>query len=333
MDINVCNFCDEVFFSKEELIKHLTDKKCSFKKFNEQWHNSDYQNNLIVKQNVLSLKNKIYVMEKQIEYLKQEFQNLLKQNYSSEYENKLLENEKNIIKQFPKDTKCIYYGKINDKSDPDKFLVKFGSSINLHTRVKTHKTTYDTFILLHAFLVPNCIETERIIKIHPLLRNKIRNVYITIKNKLQKFTEVIEYDLDFTLNDIYEIILDIVKESYYSNKLNYLTNIKKITKIDDNESIEFFKNKNINKPYQNSTNSFSIFIENNIIKADNIYHYICKSEMVYMYKEYCKNNNIFREPILNIEEEFDKLLNIAKINSKGKICKTGKTKSIYTYYR
>jgi len=65
--------------------------------------------------------------------------------------------EETLILQFPINTQCIYYGKIDNKSlgKPNskmynEDLIKFGQSNNLAERIKCHKKTFSNFKLIAA---------------------------------------------------------------------------------------------------------------------------------------------------------------------------------------
>ena len=116
--------------------------------------------------------------------------------------------EKAIIEQFPVNTQCIYYGKIDNKSDHNEFLIKGGNSNDLENRVKRHKQTYTNFVLLAAFKVNNKVEFENDIKSHPILKYRTRKIVINDKN----YTELFAYDENFTINDIHQIFKDTIKE-------------------------------------------------------------------------------------------------------------------------
>jgi hypothetical protein len=98
---------------------------------------------------------------------------------SSEKEKELLV-EKTLIEQFPLNTQCIYYGKIDNKSLGqahrlhNETLIKFGQSNNLTERVKCHKKNFMNFRLVAAFKVKNKIEIENAIKKHPMLKKQMR---------------------------------------------------------------------------------------------------------------------------------------------------------------
>jgi phage anti-repressor protein len=119
--------------------------------------------------------------------------------------------EKTILKQFPANTQCVYYGKIDNQSVDGEPLIKFGCSNFLCDRVKAHHKTYDNFSLIHAFKVDNCQQIENAMKYHPVL-NQLRR---SIKINDVRFTELIALNgLSYENFDI--IIKDIIKKIEYS---------------------------------------------------------------------------------------------------------------------
>ena len=78
--------------------------------------------------------------------LKNQLQNVL---ISNEKEKETLK-EKTLLSQFPKNTQCIYYGKIDNKSTINESLIKFGYSNDLNRRVEEHKKYSKNFTLINA---------------------------------------------------------------------------------------------------------------------------------------------------------------------------------------
>lgn len=116
--------------------------------------------------------------------------------------------EKTLLEQFGSNVQCVYYGVIDDLSDANEPLVKFGNSNNLRNRVLSHKETYTNFRLLNAFKVENKIQIENAIKEHPMFVERRRT--ITLKNK--KYIELLNAnELSFPTLDktIKEIIVSI----------------------------------------------------------------------------------------------------------------------------
>ena len=83
--------------------------------------------------------------------LKQQVEN---QVLISQHEQDILR-EQTLLKQFPSNTKCIYYGKTDNVSKNGEPVIKFGCSNFLADRVKRHKRTYKNFYLMNAFKVDN----------------------------------------------------------------------------------------------------------------------------------------------------------------------------------
>lgn len=124
--------------------------------------------------------------------------------------------EKTLLEQFGSNVQCVYYGVIDDLSDANELLIKFGNSNNLRNRVLNHKETYANFRLLNAFKVENKMQIENAIKEHPMFIERRRT--ITLKNK--KYIELLNAnELSFPTLDktIKEIIM-----SVECNIVNYM---------------------------------------------------------------------------------------------------------------
>jgi len=116
--------------------------------------------------------------------------------------------EKTILEQFTENVQCIYYGLIDNVSNDNESLIKFGCSNNLSDRVSTHKKTFIRFRLSNVFKVENKTHIENAIKRHPIL-SKLRRT-LTIKNN--RYTELLavnEISFDAIDTHIKEIIKDI----------------------------------------------------------------------------------------------------------------------------
>jgi hypothetical protein len=114
--------------------------------------------------------------------------------------------EKTLLEQFGRNTQCVYYGSIDNVSDTNERLLKFGNSNNLAGRVSQHKETYSNFRLLNAFKVENKLQVENEMKEHPLFAERQRTITIKSKN----YIELLSMNgLTFTILDktIREIIL------------------------------------------------------------------------------------------------------------------------------
>jgi hypothetical protein len=136
--------------------------------------------------------------------------------------------EKTLLEQFGRNTQCVYYGSIDNVSDTNETLIKFGNSNNLANRVSQHKGTYSNFRLLNAFKVENKLQVENEMKEHPLFAERQRT--ITIKSK--KYIELLSMNgLTFTILDktIRDIIL--ITECNPENFKKLLDENKRLNKV------------------------------------------------------------------------------------------------------
>jgi len=159
-------------------------------------------------------------LEETSKQLQDKNKELEEQQIKSQKEKDLLR-EKTLLEQFARNSQCVYYGLIDDKSISNERLIKFGNSNHLQSRVETHKKTYTNFRLMNVFKVSNQIQIENAIKQHSILKNKRRNIIIDNVN----YTELLAIN-DFTLEEIDEMIKNIIKENEY-NMENYLKVIEK----------------------------------------------------------------------------------------------------------
>ena len=124
--------------------------------------------------------------------------------------------EKTLLEQFGSNVQCVYYGVIDDVSDANETLIKFGNSNNLKNRVMNHKETYTNFRLLNAFKVENKMQIENAIKDHQLFVERRRTIVL----KTKKYIELLNAnELSFPVLDktIKEIIM-----SVECNIVNYM---------------------------------------------------------------------------------------------------------------
>jgi hypothetical protein len=120
--------------------------------------------------------------------------------------------EQAIIVQFPLNTECIYFGTIDNTNEAQEKLIKFGHTNDLATRILDHRKKYSNFILVEAFRVQNKVEIENLIKTYPKIKRQIRTLEVNGKNK----TEIIAYDLNFTIEKLTKHIKDIIHSKTYS---------------------------------------------------------------------------------------------------------------------
>jgi len=165
--------------------------------------------------------------------------------------------EKTILEQFPNNTQCVYYGIIDNVSDKNEKLIKFGNSNHLKNRVMQHRDTYLNFRLVNAFKVENKLQIENAIKNHALFIERQRS--ITVKNK--KHVELIQMNGQITFSDLDKIIKEIIVGIEF-NPENYI----KI--LDENKSLK----KQLEQSNQiNNTNNFILLTaEHNRLKLENV---------------------------------------------------------------
>jgi len=164
--------------------------------------------------------------------------------------------EKTILEQFPNNNQCVYYGIIDNLSDKNEKLIKFGNSNNLKNRVTKHKDTYSNFILINAFKVDNKLQIENALKENKTFTERQRN--ITLGNK--KYIELLNIE-GITFTELDKIIKEIITSIEYSPE-NYI----KI--LEDNKllKLQLEKKNEIN----NTTNLILLSSENKKLKIENI---------------------------------------------------------------
>jgi len=157
-------------------------------------------------------------------------------------EKKEKEIEKTIIKQFPLNTECIYFGTIDNTNDSNEKLIKFGHTNDLSTRVLDHHKKYNNFQLVSAFRVQNKVEIENLIKTHPKIKKQIRTIQVNEKNK----TEIISYnETNFTIDKLNYYIKEIINSKTYSiDNFNKLLKQNEELLNENNELKNKLKNNN-----------------------------------------------------------------------------------------
>ena len=160
------------------------------------------------------LKNVIEASEEKIKNIKKETE-----------EEKYKLREKTLLAQFPKNTQCVYYGLVDNKSTLNESLIKFGNSNDVNERVLCHKKNYSNFHLMNVFKVSNKLHIENAMKQHPIFKKKRRNILIENVN----YTELFAID-GFTLDEIDTMINTIISENEYNiDNYNKLLVSKSIT--------------------------------------------------------------------------------------------------------
>lgn len=198
---------------------------------------------------------------------------LEKQVIHTETEREIIR-EKTILEQFPNNTQCVYYGIIDNLSNNNEKLIKFGNSNNLKNRVIKHKDTYLNFRLVNAFKVDNKLQIENAIKENTFFQQRIRN--ITLKNK--KYVELLSMegiffaDLDKTIKNIISSI-EYSPENYIKILEENKTLRNKIDEINENNNTHSFilltsEHKKLQNEYTKLTKLFKKFKKINNITED-----------------------------------------------------------------
>jgi hypothetical protein len=160
------------------------------------------------------------VINEECSQLREEIIEKTKKIENNESEKKRLR-EKTILEQFPNNVQCIYYGIIENKSEKNESLIKFGHSNNLRERVKKHKMTFEHFYLINAYKVENKLQIENAIKTDSHLRTLRRTISINnitqtellsieentvdeIDNKIRKIIDSIEFNPENYNKILYE---------------------------------------------------------------------------------------------------------------------------------
>ena len=164
--------------------------------------------------------------------------------------------EKTLLEQFPNNTQCVYYGTIDNLSNNNEKLIKFGNSNNLKNRVIKHKDTYSNFVLINAFKVDNKLQIENAIKENNIFTERQRT--ITIKYK--KYIELLNIE-GITFIELDKIIKEIITGIEYSPE-NYIKIL---------EENKLLKSQLYKKNEANNTNNLILLTsENNKLKKENI---------------------------------------------------------------
>jgi hypothetical protein len=220
---------DDGKFSSETIMLNInTFKKLCLKSNTE---NADKIHDYYIKLEMIYNELMKEELDLQKNKIKEKEQLLIEHKEQTELEKEVLL-EKTLLSQFPVNTQCIYYGKIDNKDTVGGNLLKFGNSNNLLERVKIHKKTYTNFRLINAIKVTNKIEIENCIKQHTVLKKHIRNIMINDMN----YRELICIDStrqnpDFSLEKCEEYIMEIVENNQY-NIENYKKLIEKNTNLE-----------------------------------------------------------------------------------------------------
>lgn len=226
------------------------------------------------------------IIQEETNELKLQLENFKNQIVTSE-KDKLVIRENTILQQFPNNTQCIYYGIIDNLSDKNEKLIKFGNSNFLKNRVIKHKETYNNFWLVNAFKVDNKLQIENAIKECEFFSQRLRT--ITLKNK--KYVELLSMH-DITFEQLDKVIKEIICSIEYSPE-NYV----KI--LQENKHLK--QQLNIKNEHNNLNDLILLTNENKHLKIQNI-KLIKKLETIKKNKKY--NIDIVTEDhVKNIQQE------------------------------
>jgi len=155
------------------------------------------------------------VIQEESNELKLQLENYKTEIITSE-KDKLIIREKTLLQQFPNNTQCVYYGIIDNVSDKNEKLIKFGNSNFLKNRVNKHKETYSNFWLVNAFKVDNKLQIENAIKTNPFFIDKMRTITLNYK----KYVELISIE-NTSFDELDKIIKGIITNIEFSPE-NYI---------------------------------------------------------------------------------------------------------------
>ena len=193
--------------------------------------------------------------------------------------------EKTLLEQFGRNTQCVYYGSIDNVSDTNEKLIKFGNSNNLASRVSQHKGTYTNFRLLNAFKVENKLQVENEMKEHPLFTERQRTITIKSKNYIELLsTNGLTFTtLDKTINDII-----LITECNPENFKKILEENKRLKK-----GIEEHIDDPLNPPALSEIDQFNNMNELILLRSENKH---LKIENLRIIKKYNKGGPTFTAP-------------------------------------
>jgi hypothetical protein len=213
--------------------------------------------------------------------------------------------EKTLIEQFPTNEQCVYYGIIDNLSNDNEKLIKFGNSNNLKNRVTRHKDTYSNFRLVNAFKVENKLQIENAIKENQILNTRQRE--ITINNK--KYIELLNID-GLSFIELDKIIKEVISSIEYTPE-----NYEKLL----NENKELKKKVNEDKEL---TDLILLRVENKKLKIENM-------KLIKKYNTLSRKTKttVLDEELDNVEENYEE--SISKIKNEIKNIKRGKDGNYY----
>jgi phage anti-repressor protein len=253
-------------------------------------------------------------LEETLHEVIQEESNELKlqlENYKTEItaneKDKLIIREKTLLQQFPNNTQCVYYGIIDNVSDKNEKLIKFGNSNFLKNRVNKHKETYSNFWLVNAFKVDNKLQIENAIKNNLFFNERIRSITLNCK----KYVELISIE-NTSFYELDKIIKGIITSIEFSPE-NYI----KI--LQENKDLKLqleIKNDN-----DNINDIILLTAENKHLKTQNI-ALIKKLDSI-------KNSRKYSNEVISIDENVSPLASHDNISNNNYISSFNALKHSY----
>jgi hypothetical protein len=201
--------------------------------------------------------------------------------------------ERTLIEQYPPNTQCVYYGTIDNLSDKNEKLIKFGNSNNLKNRVTAHKDTYENFCLINAFKVDNKLQIENAIKENAIFIERQRT--ITLKSK--KYIELLNME-GITCIGLDKIIKEIITGIEFSPE-NYIKILEENKLL--KKQLEETNEKN------NATDVVLLQSENKKLKVDNV-------KLIKRYNSLKKQAKIIDDENVSVNELIQKELEKQKGN-------------------
>jgi phage anti-repressor protein len=253
-------------------------------------------------------------LEETLHEVIQEESNELKlqlENYKSEIitseKDKLIIREKTLLQQFPNNTQCVYYGIIDNVSDKNEKLIKFGNSNFLKNRVNKHKETYSNFWLVNAFKVDNKLQIENAIKNNPFFNERIRSITLNCK----KYVELISIE-NTSFDELDKVIKGIITSIEFSPE-NYI----KILQENKHLKLQLeIKNNN-----DNINDIILLTAENKHLKTQNI-ALIKKLDSI-------KNSRKYSNEVISIDENVSPLASPDNISNSNYIASFNALKHSY----
>jgi phage anti-repressor protein len=246
------------------------------------------------------------VIQEESNELKLQLENYKTEIITSE-KDKLIIREKTLLQQFPNNTQCVYYGIIDNVSDKNEKLIKFGNSNFLKNRVNKHKETYSNFWLVNAFKVDNKLQIENAIKNNPFFNERIRSITLNCK----KYVELISIE-NTSFDELDKVIKGIITSIEFSPE-NYI----KILQENKHLKLQLeIKNDN-----DNINDIILLTAENKHLKTQNI-ALIKKLDSI-------KNSRKYSNEVISIDENVSPLASPDNISNNNYIASFNALKHSY----